>query len=391
MRLLRPLLLALTALIALVAVSAPVASASHEKAAKAKKGKAEKALLKKLPPVKGASKAAIGIADQKADFFSDPRFSRLNLRIARRSVAWDSMEYDWQVADLDEWMLAARRAGVQPLITWARSRIDAKRHVKPTPAQIRDGFLKFRARYPWVTEFVASNESNHFGEPTGRNPKLAAQHYKAMRAACPTCKIGAATLLDQPNLVSWARTFMKHAKEQPRYWALHNYVSANRFDATRTRDLLLAVKGEIWLTEVGGLVKRRTADGPGKAKLKEGVNHAAQVTRYIFDQLIRVSPRIRRVYLYHWNAGGPTASWDSGLVGENGLPRPAYTVFESVLKQIRSGKAPKPVTPPGGAGKPGKPGKDAPGNGKPGKDKPAKDKPGKQPKDVVIGGEIPGR
>jgi hypothetical protein len=302
----RLLLLILASLTALL-VGAPVAGASHEKAERAKKAKAQKALLKKLPPVKGVLKAKIGIADQKPDLFTDPRFTGLRLKIARRSVAWDAMDYDWQVADLDAWMLAARRAGVSPLITWARSRIDAKRHLKPTPAQIRDGFLRFRARYPWAREFVASNESNHFGEPTGRNPKLAAQHYLAMRAACRQCKIAGATLLDQPNLVSWAKTFIRHAKEQPKYWALHNYVSANRFDATRTRDLLLAVKGEIWLTEVGGLVKRRTKDAPGKAKLKEGINHAAQVTRYIFDHLVRVSPRIKRIYLYHWNAGGPLA------------------------------------------------------------------------------------
>jgi hypothetical protein len=323
------------------AVAVPSAQASHGKSEKAKRVAAAKAILKKVPPVKGVTKAKIGIADQKADFFADPRFTGLRLKIARRSVAWDAMQYDWQIQDLDDWMLAARRAGVQPLITFARSRIDAKRHMKPTAAQVVAGFKAFRARYPWAKEFVASNESNHFGEPTGRSPKLAAQWYTAMRKACPTCKIAGATLLDQPNLVSWAKQFVRYAKEQPKYWALHNYVSANRFDVTRTRDLLLNVKGKIWLTEVGGLVKRRTKDGAGKAQLKEGIGHAAQVTRYIFDHLIRVSPRIERVYLYHWNAGDKTASWDSGLVGEDGKPRPAFKVFENILKQIRAGKVPK--------------------------------------------------
>jgi hypothetical protein len=349
MRPFRPLLFALVALLAL---SIPAtAAASHERA----KIKAQKALLKKLPPVKGALKAQIGIADQKADIFTDPRFKKLKLKTARRSVAWDALQYDWQVADLDAWMNGARRAGVTPIITFARSRIGSRRHMKPTAAQIRKAFVAFRARYPWAKSFVASNESNHFGEPTGRNPKLAAQHYKAMRSACKTCKIAGATLLDQPNLVSWARSFVRHAKETPKYWALHNYVSANRFDSTRTRELLLAVKGQIWLTEVGGLVKRRTKDAPGKAKLKEGISHQARVTRYIFDHLVRVSPRISKVFVYHWNAGGPTASWDSGLLSAAGAPRPAFTVFESVLKQIRSGKAPK------------------------------------RSKDVTVGGEIPAR
>ena len=119
-----------------------------------------------LKPVAGKLKAKIGIADQKSAFLSDPRFQGLSLKIARRSVAWDTMQYDWQIADVDAWMSSARATGVSPLITFARSRIDAKRHQVPTAAQI-PRLPAFRARYPWVKEFVASNESNHFGEPTG--------------------------------------------------------------------------------------------------------------------------------------------------------------------------------------------------------------------------------
>jgi hypothetical protein len=119
-------------------------------------------------------------------------------------------------------------------------------------------------------------------------------------------------------------------------------VSANRFDATRTTELLRAVKGDIWLTEVGGLVKRRTPDGPGKARLKEGVQHAAKVTTYIFDRLARVSPRITRVYLYHWNSEGPRSTWDSGLVDDKGRARPAFTALQRFLKGTRTGaKRPK--------------------------------------------------
>ncbi len=312
---------------------------------------------KRLEPVTGPLTAQVGIADQKASVFSDPRFTALRLRTARRSVAWDALRYDWQLADVDAWMTAARRAGISPVITFARSRIDAKRHRPPTAAQMRAAFVAFRKRYPWVTDYVASNESNHFGEPTGRRPKLAAQYYKGMRSACPRCRIAGATLLDFPNQVKWARAFIRAAGEQPRYWAVHNYVSANRFQLTRTRELLVALKGELWVTEVGGLVKRRTKDTPGKAKLKEGVGHAARVTRYIFDHMARLSPRIKRIYLYHWNSDGPTSSWDSGLIGFDNRPRPAMTVFQNVLRQMRAGQAPKAAKPPR-AGRPGKPGKD---------------------------------
>ena len=319
----------LLALLALVLVAAPADAAKKPK---------QPQKLQKLTPVSGALKAKIGIADQKSAFFTDPRFKGLNLKIARRSVAWDTMQYDWQIADVDAWMQAARANGVTPLITFARSRINEKRHAVPTAAQIRQAFVAFRARWPWVTEFVASNESNHFGEPTGRRPKLAAQHYKAMRSVCPTaCKIAGATLLDQPNLVSWSKAFIKAAGETPKYWALHNYVSANRFDDARTLDFLKGIKGEVWITEVGGLVERRTPDRPGKAKLKEGVSHAAQVTSYIFNELARVSPRIKRIYVYHWDEGGPEATWDSGLIDAAGRERPAFKALQRFLRGSRSG------------------------------------------------------
>jgi len=312
----RPLRLLVLALIALLAVGAAPGLAKKKPA--------------KLVPVKGPLKAKVGIADQKSELFTDPLFQRLDLKYARRSVGWDAMDYDWQVADLDAWLGAARAAGVSPLITFARSRIASRRRLVPTAAQVRTGFLKFRQRYPWVTEFVASNESNHYGEPTGRRPKLAVQYYKALKAACPSCKIAAATLLDYPNLVTWTKQFLKYAKQQPRYWALHNYISANRFDASRTKQFLRATKGEVWITEVGGAVRRPR----GQAKFAQGTRHAAKVTRYIFDRLVRVSNRITRVYLYHWNSDGPGSSWDSALVDQNGNPRPALTVVEKVLGKL---------------------------------------------------------
>jgi hypothetical protein len=285
----------------------------------------------KLEPVTGKLTAKVGIADQKSSFFDDLRFRGMGIRIARRSVAWDTMHYDWQVADVDAWLQGARRAGVTPLITFARSRIDSRRHLKPSAGRIRSEFRKFRQKWPWVTQFVASNESNHYGEPTGRRPQLAAQWYRAMRSVCRTCKIAGATLLDYPNLVTWTKTFVKAAKEQPRYWALHNYISANRFQTARTRQFLEATRGEVWITEVGGAVKRPK----GQAKFAEGTSHAAKVTRFIFGDLARLSKRITRVYLYHWNAEAGPTTWDSGLVAADGRARPALGVVQQVVKGVK--------------------------------------------------------
>jgi hypothetical protein len=280
----------------------------------------------------------VGIAEEKSDMFADPRFRALGMKTARRSVAWDVFKYDWAEAEVDHWLKEARAAGVRPLITFARSRVNDQIHYIPTREEYRQAFLKFRARWPWVTDFVASNESN-YSDPGFKRPELAAQYYNDMRAACRHCKVAAATLLEVPGrekyLKTWVKRFLKVAKPRPKYWAVHNYVSANKFSLKGTKQMLKVTKsGEIWITEVGGLVKRRS-NFAGKVKMREGVSHAAKVTRYIFDKIVTASPRVKRVYLYHWNAAGPTDSWDSGLVDQNGVARGALNVVQAKLNRRR--------------------------------------------------------
>ncbi|HEV2062641.1 MAG TPA: glycosyl hydrolase [Solirubrobacteraceae bacterium] len=276
--------------------------------------------------------------------FTDPRFLALGLTTARRSVAWDTFEYDWQIAEVDEWLVQARAAGVRPLITFNRSRIDAKRHVIPTRAQWLAGFTEFRRRYPWVTDFVASNESNHT-PPTVKRPRLAAQYYRDMRRACRTCRIAAATINERPQrkyMEGWIRRFVKTARHRPRYWALHNYYGANTFSLKGTKRFLKATRrGEVWITEVGGLVARRSAGFAGKLKMKEGLAHAQRATRFIFDRILTVSPRIKRVYLYHWDSAGATDTWDSAFVSPNGAARRTLDIVESKLKAKPKPKKPR--------------------------------------------------
>jgi hypothetical protein len=270
--------------------------------------------------------------------FTDPRFRALGTRIARRSVAWDSFQYDWQVAEIDAWMRGARAAGVSPLISFNRSRLASKRHMVPTRAQWLSGFKKFRARYPWVRDYVATNESNHT-PPGVHNPKRAAQYYLDMRKACKTCRVAGATINERPEkkyMETWVKTFVKTARHRPRYWALHNYFGANTFNLSGTNRFLKATKkGEVWITEVGGLVARRSTEFAGKLKMKEGLAHSTRVWKYIFDSVLTVSPRITRAYLYHWDSSGPTDTWDSALVGYDGKPRGGLAVVQAKLKKRR--------------------------------------------------------
>jgi hypothetical protein len=269
----------------------------------------------------GAGALVIGIGDQKPDMFGDPRFAGLGITHARLAVSWDALQHDWERQQLDQWLEAARQAGVQPLVGFSHARGDQRR-VLPSPSRFKYEFRQFRARYPWVTTFATWNEANHCGEPTCHRPQLVATYYRAMTRECPTCTILAAEVLDMPNMASWVDAFQRHLGSRPRFWGLHNYIDANRMRMSGTRALLRHTKGQIWFTETGGIVERRNKR---KVGFTESPAHAAQATRWVFDRLVPLSRRITRVYLYHWNASAGD-NWDSGLVGPNGRPRPALRV-----------------------------------------------------------------
>jgi hypothetical protein len=266
----------------------------------------------------------IGIADQKPDMFGDGRFEQSGIHHARLSVGWDAMGSPWQVAQIDQWLAAARADGVVPLISFGHSR--TTRRALPTPERFLYEFRRFRARYPWVRDYATWNEANHCGEPTCHRPALVAAYYRKLKRDCPKCRILAAELLDMPNMVTWVTQFRRAAHGEPRYWGLHNYIDANRFRTSGTTRLLKATKGEVWLTEVGGIVARR--GNPGKVGFEESTRHSAQAISWVFDKLVPLSPRITSVYVYHWNADSHTESWDSALIGPGGHVRPALEVVE---------------------------------------------------------------
>jgi hypothetical protein len=299
----RPRFLALT-LLALLAIVVPTPALSHAR-----------------------QPAVIGIADQKPDFLSDPAFLALGVKHARVAVAWDALKSDWQVAELDRWMDAAKAAGVQPLVTFDRSRLAGKGRVLPTPTQFQTQFRAFRTRYPFVKDFSTWNEANFPGQQTYYRPDLTARYYKALKSACKVCHVLGADLLDLPSMTKWVKQFTK-VGGQPRYWGLHNYVSANRLSTQSTQQLLKATKGEIWLTETGGLVARRNKS---LISLPQGKTHAAKVTRFILRDMLRLSPRITHVYLYQWNSSTAADSWDSALVGSDAKPRPSLGILKQVL------------------------------------------------------------
>jgi hypothetical protein len=279
-------------------------------------------LLALLVPAVAHASVKVGIADNKADMFGDPRFQALHLGYARIDLRWDVLTDVAAAAQLDAWMKGALATGARPLITFDRS--PRRPSYNPTPAQLAGAMKALRARYPFVKDFSSWNEAN-----MNKKPEIVAKWYLALRQACPSCTVLATDLLDKANMVTWAQRFVKAAGRTPKAWGLHNYVDANTLSTKTTKKLLAAVGGNVWLTETGGIVRRSNRSA---VVFPTGTAHAAKVTKFIFDKLVKLSPRIQRVYLYHWDtglAGGPT--WDSGFVGPDGQARPALTTLQGVL------------------------------------------------------------
>jgi hypothetical protein len=277
-------------------------------------------LLAALAAASSAHALTIGIADQKPDMFTDPRFLAGDLQFARRAIPWDALTSPTQTAEIDAWLAGARAAHVNPLLSFTHSSAD--RRSLPTPERLLYEFRRFRERYPWVTDYATWNEANHCGEPTCHRPELVAAYWRKLRRACPTCRILAAEVLDMPNMTSWVKAFRRKAKVEPRYWGIHNYIDANRLRTTGTRRLLKAVRGQVWFTETGGIV--HFPHRPFNPR------RAASATKFMF-RLARRSHRITRVYIYQWTGARRSARFDAGLVDPHGRPRPAFWVVKAHL------------------------------------------------------------
>ncbi len=322
-RLLLSRLLAATALLVLV-LAAPAG------AAKRASHKPRKAALPKLvaaPPV-------IGIAEQHPDLFLDPLYQAAGLNHSRLLVGWNGIFDDNQRGQMDAYLNAAHLLNIDVLVTFGNSRANGRD--RPTPQQLVQAFRAVRSRYPWVTEFGTWNEPNI----QGAAPELTATYWRALTHDCPSCTILAADMVDTANMTRWIKRFRKAARKEPKYWGLHNYVDANLFVATGTRGILNATRGQIWLTETGGVVERNNGS---KIAFATGTDHAAAAVKFIFDRLVPMSPRIRRVYLYNWRANPGPSTWDSALTNADGTPRPAY---QELRRQLARGSAPKPTPTP---------------------------------------------
>jgi polysaccharide biosynthesis protein PslG len=280
-----------------------------------------------LKPVKSVGKLpAIGISDNQPATFADPNFQVLRLRYARLVSPWNAIFTEPE--RLDAWLQAARLDGVRPLISFEHTRGQQcpGRHCKgPSKGQFTRAWRAFHAKYPWVRDVSPWNEVNSATQPTGKRPDLAAAYYNIVRANCRGCTLVAADLLDASNIRRYVAAFLTKAKGKPRLWGLHNYTDTNRFRSRGTNALLQTVRGTVWLTETGGVVRFVTQRGV--VALPKSETRAKKAMAYMFKLAEANARRIKRIYVYQWKVNNPFDRFDAGVVRPNGKPRPSYDVL----------------------------------------------------------------
>ena len=272
----------------------------------------------------------VGVGDQKAAMFADERWRQLDLKVARYVMPWNGL--DTNADRVTAWFDAAQKAGIEPLVAFNHSLGDqcpGDPCKAPSPQEFERAFREFHERYPWVEHISPWNEANHQSQPTGRRPDLAAAYFDVVSRVCPDCTVVAADVLTSSNLWRWVGTFEKRAKTKPKIWGLHNYPDTNRFKSDGTRGAMRRLRGEVWLTETGGIVDFTTTSG--RAAFPANPERAAKAVRQAF-KLARRFPRIKRIYLYQWQKTNPQDRFDSGLVAPDGSERPGLQALRDQLR-----------------------------------------------------------
>jgi hypothetical protein len=284
-------------------------------------------LLLFVPSSHAKHRAEVGVGDNSPAMFVDGNFRSLNTTIARKIIPWDFYESPEELASLNSWITNASTLGIEPLIAFEHSHVSLKE--LPSITDFAKSVKYLRTNFPGVTSISPWNEANHVSQPTINNPKRAAQYFKVVLKQCPRCRIVAADVLDQTNMIPWLTKFKRYAGGRARIWGLHSYADTNKnrhWGTSATKKLLRTVKGKIWLTEVGGIVAFKYNFIYDEAR-------AATAVQKTLD-LGTKSNRIERVYLYSWfgvdqSTTIPPFKWDSGIVGPTGAARPSFEILRN--------------------------------------------------------------
>src|SRR3954468_22606723 len=226
----------------------------------------------------------VGLSEQDARTFDQPLWQGLKLKRVRYIVPWDFYK-SGGIPEATTFMNAARahKQEVLVMFTARRGCYSGGKYSKssackaPSKSAYTSAFKKFKKAFPWAKTYAPWNEANHVSQPTAKSPKRAADYYAALRANCKGCKILGADVLDQSNVKSWLKDFIRYSKNKARLWGLPNYKDAHGHQSKGLTNELKTVPGEVWLTETGGITTFLSSG------FKTSSSRAASSTKYMFQ------------------------------------------------------------------------------------------------------------
>lgn len=286
---------------------------------------------------------------------------------ARYIVPWDVAlrpgSDDWN--RMDGWYRSRKAQGKQLLVSFNHSEnrcielVAANPSIRdcvPLPPSVSDyaaAIAAFRTTWRGVPEFTAWNEPNHsaFGDgitsgvwsrdhfqmnPVNDQAPLAADYFTALVAECAIdrgegrCTPVAGDFSDgDGSMGTYPTTYKRRLADRGTpapLWAVHAHAAVNS-NATQWIDDFfrsIAPPSSTWITEVGVKVCDRTLSWVPDAT-QEANAHALNAL------LARYDPA--RTYYYMVAATTNSSScrsgglWDSGLLNDNGSPRPALRIL----------------------------------------------------------------
>jgi hypothetical protein len=266
------------------------------------------------------AKLTVGIGDNNPAMFSQPKFTALHPQAARLIVFWNvaTIRNKAYLNYARSWINAAEADGVQPLVSFG-----GNGNYIPTVGQYTSAVKAFIRDFPSVKLYTAWNEPDWIYRSLSRNPCLAASYFNALVRVCRGCTVAAGEFYRPvtDGLASWIRAYKRGLRYTPKAWALHPYDDVRGHQTAQIQTLERYIgRSQIWLTEISGLLRR----GHWQFKNQSSIG-ANRDERFLFA-LPKRFHNITAIYHYQWQGtvDGPSTGWDSGLIGPQGTPRPAY-------------------------------------------------------------------
>jgi hypothetical protein len=286
------------------------------------------------PKAHAASSVTTGIGDQNAHMFRTAPWQNLHTGIVRYIAPWDAGNRRDELNQAITFIQLAETMHQQVLVAFYHSEHTPTK--LPSVSQYQKAVAKFVKRFPNVKQYQAWDEANRGNVPRAFSSPSAttnARFYQALLRVCTHCTVIGLDVLDQNStgptlrfISEFKRAVSRLHTRMPSIWGLHNYSDVNRLESWRTRELVHALGGQVWLTETGGIVQ---FGGAFPNKHGSGLKRAAKVLKYMFAAA--PSWHVARMYVYDWKGGVNSTRFDAGLTDSHYNPRPGYVVVCKAL------------------------------------------------------------